>query len=45
MPWYKLLKDVEFILQDEHLESFDNIKKDSLIATEYLTFSKARTTV
>ena len=35
MPWYKLLrKDVEFILQDEHLESFDNIKKDLLKATE-----------
>ena len=35
MPWYKLLrKDVEFILQDEHLQSFDNIKKDLLKATE-----------
>ena len=35
MPWYKVLrKDVEFILQDEHLESFDNIKKDLLKATE-----------
>ena len=35
MPWYKLLrKDVEFILQDEHLESFDNIKKDLLKATK-----------
>ena len=35
MPWYKLLrKDVEFILQDEHLKSFDNIKKDLLKATE-----------
>ena len=35
MPWYKLLrKDVEFILQDEHLDSFDNIKKDLLKATE-----------
>ena len=35
MPWYKLLrKDVDFILQDEHLKSFDNIKKDLLKATE-----------
>ena len=35
MPWYKLLrKDVEFFLQAEHLESFDNIKKDLLKATE-----------
>ena len=35
MPWYKLLrKDVEYILQDKHLKSFDNIKKDSLKATE-----------
>ena len=35
MPWYKLLrKDVEFLLEDEHLKSFDNIKKDLLKATE-----------
>ena len=35
MPWYKLLKkDVKFILKDEHLESFDNIRKDLLKATE-----------
>ena len=35
IPWYKLLrKDVEFILQIEHLQSFDNIKKDWLKATE-----------
>ena len=35
MPWYKLLrKDVEFILQDEHLKSLDNIMKDLLKATE-----------
>ena len=35
MPWYILLrKDGEFILQDEHLESFDNIKKDLLKATK-----------
>ena len=35
MPWCKLLrKDVEFILQDEHLKRFDNIKKDFLKATE-----------
>ena len=35
MPWYKLLrKDVEFILQDEQLISFDNIKKDLLKTTE-----------
>ena len=35
MPWYKLLrKDVKFILQDEHLQSFDNIMKDLLKATE-----------
>ena len=26
MPWYKLLrKDVEFLPEDEHLNSFDNI--------------------
>ena len=35
MPWYKLLrKNVEFILRDEHLQIFDNIKKDLLKATE-----------
>ena len=35
MPRYKLLrKDREFILQNEHLKSFDNIKKDLLKATE-----------
>ena len=35
MPCYKLLrKDVEFILQDEHLQNFDNIKNDLLQATE-----------
>ena len=35
MPWYKLLrKDVEFLLEDEYLNSFDNIKKDLLKATE-----------
>ena len=35
MPWYKLFrKEVDFFLQDEHLKSFDNIKKDLLKATE-----------
>ena len=35
MPWYKLLrKNVEFILEDEHLKCFENIKKDLLKATE-----------
>ena len=35
MPWYKLLrKDVDFLLEDEHLKSFDYIKKDLLKATE-----------
>ena len=35
MPNYKLLKkEVQFLLQDEYLESFDNIKKDLLKATE-----------
>ena len=35
MPWYKLLrKDVDFILQEEHLKGFDNIMKDLLKATE-----------
>ena len=35
MPWYKLLrKDVEFELQDDHLKSFETIKKDLLQATK-----------
>ena len=35
MTRYKLLrKDVEYILHDEHLKSFDNIKEDLLKATE-----------
>ena len=35
MPWYKIIrKNVEFIVQDEHLESFGNIKKDLIKATE-----------
>ena len=35
MPWYKLLrKDVEFIIDDEHLRSFDEIKKNLLQATK-----------
>ena len=35
MPWYKLLrKDVDFALQDEHLESLETIKQDLLQATK-----------
>ena len=35
MPWYKLLrKEVEFELKDDHLKSFDTIKKDLLQATK-----------
>ena len=35
MPWFKLLrKNVEFLLEDEQLKSFDNIEKDLLKATE-----------
>ena len=35
MPWYKLFrKDVEFELQDDHLKSFETIKKDLLQATK-----------
>ena len=35
MPWYKLLrKDVEFALKDEHLKSFEVLKKDLLQATQ-----------
>ena len=35
LPSYKLFrKKVDFLLQDEHLKSFDNIKKDLLKATE-----------
>ena len=35
MLWYELLrKDIKFLLQDEHVNCFDNIKKDLLKATE-----------
>ena len=35
MPWYKLLrKDVEFELHNDHLKSFETIKKDLLQATK-----------
>ena len=35
MPWYKLLrKDVEFTIEDEHLRSFDEIRKNLLQATK-----------
>ena len=35
MPWHKLLrKNVEFELQDDHLQSFETIKKDLLQATK-----------
>ena len=35
MPRYKLLRrNLEFLLQDEHLKSFNNIKQDLLKATE-----------
>ena len=43
MPWYKLLrKDVEFILQDEHLQSFDNIKKEDLLKATETTLRLAK---
>ena len=35
MLWYKLLrKDVKFIIRDEHLRSFDEIKTNLLQATK-----------